>query len=210
MIRFGRPLLAGVTLFVSLSALIHGQDSSTARPGTPSTSGQNHFRPVGEIQNAAIPISPQRYPPARGTPLSAQIVPAAGLIFAGHVTSVWRASSPAGSTSAPTEITFQVDEGIRGTSTGQQLTIREWAGLWDRGERYRIGESVFLFLYPPSRLGLTSPVYGGSGRFAIDAQRRIVINAHALAIAADPAVGGTALVPYVDFERTVLRSVVEK
>src|ERR1700726_2731438 len=107
----GRRLLAAFTLFVSLPALIHGQDSSTARPGTPPTSGQNYFRPAEEIRNAAIPISPQRYPPARGTALSAQIVPVAGLIFSGHVTSVWRAPSPVGITSASTVVTFHVDQG---------------------------------------------------------------------------------------------------
>jgi hypothetical protein len=66
------------------------------------------------------------------------------------------------------QITFHVDEGLRGVKTGQSLTIREWDGLWHFGERYRPGERVFLFLYQPSRLGLTSTVGGTMGRFAID------------------------------------------
>jgi hypothetical protein len=135
----------------------------------------------------------------------------AGIIFSGHVVSVSRASSPLGITSASTLITFQIDQGIRGTSAGQVLTIREWAGLWDRGERYRVGENVFLFLYPASRLGLTSPVAGASGRFAVDGQGRILMNAqNAGAFAADPAIGGRTVVPYADFQRAVLRSAVAK
>jgi len=33
-----------------------------------------------------------------------------------------------------------------------------------------------LFLYPPSKLGLTSPVGGLSGRFNVDPGGRIIIN----------------------------------
>jgi hypothetical protein len=32
---------------------------------------------------------------------------------------------------------------------------------------------VLLFLYPPSKLGLTSPVGGTSGRLQIDRKRRV-------------------------------------
>ncbi|MGA8618051.1 MAG: hypothetical protein WB660_05965 [Candidatus Sulfotelmatobacter sp.] len=64
---------------------------------------------------------------------------------------------------------------MRGASIGEKLTIHEWAGLWTRGERYRVGERVLLFLYSPSRLGLTSPVAGAIGRFAIDSEGKIVL-----------------------------------
>lgn len=37
------------------------------------------------------------------------------------------------------------------------------------------GRKVLLFLYPPSKLGLTCPVGGASGRFAIDPGGRIII-----------------------------------
>jgi len=40
--------------------------------------------------------------------------------------------------------------------------------LWSFGLRYRRGERALLFLYPPSRLGLTSWVGGPLGRFAVD------------------------------------------
>ena len=56
------------------------------------------------------------------------------------------------------------------------MTIREWAGLWNTGERYETGERVLLFLYPKSKLGLTSPVGGKLGRYAVDAAGRVLID----------------------------------
>lgn len=58
---------------------------------------------------------------------------------------------------------------------GKTLTINEWAGLWQSGERYRVGEQVLLFLYPPSKLGLTSPVGGGMGRFSVNRGGELVL-----------------------------------
>jgi len=89
-----------------------------------------------------------------------------GYIFAGTVKSVERVA-PKGNGVATVQISFHVDEAMRGVRTGQTLAIREWAGLWETGERYRPGERVLLFLYPPSKLGLTSPVGGRMGRFRI-------------------------------------------
>jgi len=73
------------------------------------------------------------------------------------------------------QITFHVDKGYRGVRTGQIFAIHEWAGLWESGERYHAGEHVMLFLYPPSKLGLTSPV--PNGRFPVDSGGGIVIPA---------------------------------
>jgi hypothetical protein len=92
----------------------------------------------------------------------------AGYIFLGTVLSVERIepSSPTGVASM--RVSFHIDEGIRGVRTGEVLTVREWVGLWESGERYRRGEQVVLFLYPPSKLGLTSTVGGPAGRLAVD------------------------------------------
>src|SRR5579871_3317272 len=99
-------------------------------------------------------------------PNLAHLTRSSGMIFRGTVTSV---AKPETISDVPAvQITFRVEEGILGVRSGQSLTIREWAGLWDAGERYRAGERVMLFLYPPSRLGLTSPVGGPQGRFNID------------------------------------------
>jgi len=94
---------------------------------------------------------------------------------------------------------------MRGAAPGQSLTIHEWAGLWSSGERYRVGERVLLFLYSPGKLGLTSPVAGAMGRFAIDSRGRIVISAQHLA-ALGSVLGGKAVVPYGDFVEAVRRS----
>jgi hypothetical protein len=84
------------------------------------------------------------------------------------------------------------------------LTIHEWVGLWDRGEHYRVGERVFLFLYAPGRLGLSSPVAGIAGRFAMNERDEIVVDAlHAQIFAANPALGERAVVPYAEFTRMV-------
>jgi hypothetical protein len=122
------------------------------RPGTPGTNPPESPNP------------PHRHPLIRNS----------GYIFAGTVKSVERAT-PKGNGVATVVINFHVDQGIRGARTGQTLAIREWAGLWESGERYRPGERVLLFLYAPSKLGLTSPVAGPMGRFRIGSDGRIVV-----------------------------------
>jgi hypothetical protein len=147
-----------------------------------------------------------------------QIVRPAGIIFSGQVTSIRRADSFAeraeghavllsGESAAATLVTFKVEHGLRGATTGQSLTIHEWAGLWTARERYRVGERVLLFLYPPSKLGLTSPVSGLMGRFAIDPEGGIVMNEQNLSVvAADPVIGGKNRVPYADFFHAIRRA----
>ncbi|MGB7864563.1 MAG: hypothetical protein WCF74_14320 [Candidatus Sulfotelmatobacter sp.] len=140
-----------------------------------------------------------------------QVIRAAGIIFSGRVTFVGHADDRAASTSpqsaSSTAITFQVEHALRGTVDGQSLTIHEWSGLWTGRERYRIGERVFLFLYPPSKLGLTSSVAGAVGRFAIDPQGRIAMTSQNVsAVAADPVIGGRTVVSYTDFIQAVRRA----
>jgi hypothetical protein len=100
-----------------------------------------------------------------------------------------------------------VEHGIRGIAAGELLTIHEWAGLWTSGERYHVGESVLLFLYPPGKLGLTSPVAGAMGRFALDSQGRVLLTGlHSANLRADPIVGGKTVISYADFALAVRRS----
>jgi hypothetical protein len=131
--------------------------------------------PVIAEQPARVQI-PGPIPP--GPPLSRHPPPvtqSSGYIFAGTVKSIARAA-PKKNSIATVEINFHVDQGMRGVRTGQTLTIREWAGLWQSGERYRPGERVLLFLYPPSKLGLTSPVQGAMGRFRIGPDGQLVLD----------------------------------
>jgi len=95
-----------------------------------------------------------------------------GMIFSGVVLQVQRSGTGAGTT----QITFRVETALRGVRRGQVLTISEWDGLWNMGERYVKGERVLLFLYPKSKLGLTSPVGGKTGRYKVDASGRVLIS----------------------------------
>ncbi len=63
-----------------------------------------------------------------------------------------------------TQLSFYVDEAIAGVKQGQLLTIHEWSGALSGQRPMRQGEHFLLFLYPPSRLGLTSPVGGSLGQ----------------------------------------------
>jgi hypothetical protein len=94
-----------------------------------------------------------------------------GMVFSGVVTQVQRSNCATGTN----QITFRVENAIRGVRRGQTVTIKEWSGLWNNGERYVTGERVLLFLYPKSKLGLTSPVGGRLGRYAVDPAGRVLI-----------------------------------
>ena len=108
-------------------------------------------------------------------PVLRHIIRDSGKIFAGTVIKVERVDPTPASAIATTQITFRVEEPIRGVRQGQVVQVQEWSGLWQTGERYRVGERVLLFLYPPSKLGLTSPVGGTVGRLQIDRNRRVAL-----------------------------------
>ncbi|MBV9573687.1 MAG: hypothetical protein JOY93_06500 [Acidobacteriales bacterium] len=105
-----------------------------------------------------------------------QLTLKSGYIFSGSVTAVQRVA-PLAQNDLPTmQVTFRVEEAFAGVRHGQPLIIREWAGLWGQGERYRVGEHLVLFLYRPSKLGLTSPVGGELGRFRIDPEGFVALH----------------------------------
>jgi len=102
----------------------------------------------------------------------------AGMIFAGTVLT---AAAPIAAddrtvpgATAAVQLRFRVDEAIAGVERGQVVTIHEWAGAWSRHRPMRSGEHILIFLYPPSRLGLTSPVGGALGQVALDASGKNV------------------------------------
>ena len=109
--------------------------------------------------------------------VSRQILVASERIFSGTVIRVEHRNSDPSNALATTRIVFHVDEAVRNVRRGQNIEINEWAGLWESGERYRPGERVLLFLYPPSRLGLTSPVAARAGRFEVDRAGRVLLKA---------------------------------
>jgi len=152
-----------------------------------------------------MPTLPPGSPPVTiGFPV---IVRAAGTIFSGTVRAIARRPATHGQEVETVAMTFHVENAIRGAVPGEDLTISEWIGLWSGGQRYRVGEHVLLFLYPPSKLGLTSCVAGGMGRFNVDPWGRILLSAHHLsAFRADPVLGGKSRVRFSDFALAVRRA----
>jgi hypothetical protein len=134
----------------------------------------------------------------------------AGMIFAGTVLTPATAIAPTQTATTlravpgPTpavEVTFRVDEAIAGVERGQILTIHEWTGAWSMHRPMRQGQHILLFLYPPSRLGLTSPVGGSLGQVDLDSSGRNVSEAtHA------PSQIDAATVSVVQLERAIRRA----
>ena len=139
-------------------------------------------------------------------PTMKQLIQQSGLIFEGTVAAVEHVRAKPGQVAAQ-RITFRVEQAILGVRKGQLLEVREWAGLWNFGEHYRMGERVLLFLYPRSRLGLTSPVGGPPGRFDITSDNQVLLqNTRAQEMSAfrsgDPT-RGTTRVPANAFIRAI-------
>lgn len=152
------------------------------------------FRPLPPI----TPWGPIGFP---------RIAQAAGIIFSGTVTSVTRRPATRAQPIETVAITFHVEQAIRGAAPGEELSISQWMGLWSSGQRYRVGERVLLFLYPPSKLGLTSCVAAPMGRFAVDPWGRVLLTTqHLSAFRADPALGGKSRARFSDFALAVRRA----
>ena len=103
-----------------------------------------------------------------------QLARRAGMIFSGTVLST---TAPEGRTDRgvpAVELSFRVESAIAGVKPGQILTIHEWAGALSELRPLHRGERILLFLYPPSRLGLTSPVGGAQGQIRLDATGQFV------------------------------------
>lgn len=107
----------------------------------------------------------------------------AGMIFAGTVLAntaqIPTAQIPAADRAVPgsapaVELRFRVDQAIAGVERGQVLTIHEWAGASSMHRPMSPGQHILIFLYPPSRLGLTSPVGGSLGQIFLDASGKNV------------------------------------
>jgi hypothetical protein len=92
----------------------------------------------------------------------------AGIIFSGTVQKIEPVAPAAPGDIGVVRITFLVEDALRGATAGELLTVSEWDRLWTSGDRYRVGEELLLFLYPPSEsLGLTSTVAGTRGRISL-------------------------------------------
>ena len=92
--------------------------------------------------------APKSAPPQLFSPKQ---VHSSGMIFSGTVLGVTHISAL--SSAGITQITFKVESAMRGTRRGQILQVREWEALWNSGERYNIGQRVFLFFICQQQVG---------------------------------------------------------
>lgn len=160
--------------------------------------------PIRPLPGPVVPRLPVAVPTIPGAFGFPQLARAAGIIFSGAVTSIARHRARPGETVETVAITFHVENAVRGATPGDTLTISEWIGLWSGGQRYRVGERVMLFLYSPSKVGLTSCAGGSLGRFDVDDAGRVLLSAQQLsAFRKDPAIGGKSRVPLSDFASAV-------
>ena len=194
-----------IFVLASVPALLNGQ--TEAKPGQEFNPDFVLRRPVPVPPGTGIHPPrrfPVRPPSVFGLP---QFVRAAGMIFSGTVTHIERRPANLGQAVETVAITFHVESGMRGATAGEDLTITQWVGLWSAGQRYRIGERVMLFLYPNSKLGLTSCVGGQVGRFAVDPAGHVLLTAqHLAAFRKDPVLGGKSRPLLSDFALAVRRA----
>jgi hypothetical protein len=217
------PRLLAILLVISLAVIalpppvVSQSDRVNRTPDTPSSDRPTAnlaapaSLPVARPPSLPPPVSPPILPPVGPTPIGFRLlVHAAGAIFSGTVTAV--AHKPATHSEAieTVAITFHVEQAIRGSTPGENLTIRQWMGVWSGGQRYRVGERVLLFLYLPSKLGLTSSVAGALGRFTVDPVGRVLLSAqHLSAFQKDAVLGGKPRLRVSDFAAAV-RKVTEE
>ncbi len=197
--------LLALSLLVLSPVFLCGQ----ATPNYQSTTDREFSQFTRPSRVAFPPVEPTGAPLRShggriGTFGFAQLTRAAGTIFAGTVTAVARRPASQSQSIETVSITFHVEGAIRGAVPGEDLTISQWIGIWASGQRYRVGERVLLFLYPPSKLGLTSCVGSALGRFSFDPRGRVRLTAqHLSAFRTDPVLGGKASATFSDFARAV-------
>jgi hypothetical protein len=122
-----------------------------------------------------------------GAPTLQHLAERSGLIFAGSVLAVTYSNGIPPYGIATQEITMRVSSAFRGVQTGQTVQFRELLGANGLRQRYRVGERLLLFLYPRSKLGLTTPVEGAFGRFEIDGDGKVLLEqARVNTLSADP------------------------
>jgi hypothetical protein len=233
----GRNLIRLLAGLFFLTALLMGQSersetsspSQVDRSASATKSAAVNGAAVNDRDASAAVVPVRSFPIASGSPLPSVPIPqplprqppgfpvppgvmhltrAAGMIFSGTVTKVERISNNTpGEAVGTVSITFHVEEAMRGVRAGEFVTISQWIGLWWNGQRYRIGERVLLFLYPRSRIGLTSCVGASTGRFAVDSAGVVWFSGQQMAaFRTDPVLGGRSRVRLSDFAWAVRRA----
>lgn len=101
-----------------------------------------------------------------------QIISSAGFIFSGKITNVW-SERDAATGFIVTYSTVAVDENVRGANTNR-FTFKQYGGTYQGlnvfaadMSYFTVGEEVVAFLYPLSKLGLTSPIGVAEGKWMV-------------------------------------------
>lgn len=179
-------LLAVFLLTFCAGSLLWGQVS-----GSPLQPVRRHFPGLGSTPGGS---------PPSGTFGFGQMARTAGTIFAGTVRRIEPGPATGGTAVATVAITFRVEHSLRGAIPPGSLTVLEWLGLCSSGQRYKVGDHLLLFLYPPSKLGLTSSVGGAMGQFRLDPTGRILLSDAQLSVfQSDPLLGGRSRIAFKDF-----------
>lgn len=198
--RVCRALLA-ISPLICGAPLLTAQDRAIVSVESSGNSARSYRMPP-------VPLPPPHVvSPTRERMNFSDVARQAATIFSGTVSAIRLQPASRHDTVQTVAITFHVEQAIRGVSPGQDLTISQWIGLWSGGQRYRVGERVLLFLYPRSKLGLTSAVSGPMGRFTISSGGSIRLSAeHLSAFRRDPVLGGKSRATLSDFALAVRRA----
>lgn len=205
---FGRSKLCllAISIFLFAPIFLIGQTEHSPSGGRVGTDFEPRLPEAVESDWAPVRLPPRVpvAPPGFGFPQFSRV---AGVIFSGTVAKIEPRRATRGQPLETVAVTFHVESSIRGATPGKDIVIAEWIGLWLGGQQYRIGERVLLFLYPPSKLGLTSSIGGPMGRFAVDPYGRVLLTAQQLAaFQKDPVLGGKSRVRMSDFALAVRRA----
>jgi len=206
----GSLCLLAISVLILAPVMLNGQSDrrTLSHDFAPPVSSRVTQPLVGETppidRFPAPPRAPVTTPGTVDFPLLAR---AAGMIFSGRVIAVARRAAIGGQSVETVAITFHIENAIRGATPGEDLTISQWIGLWSGGQRYRIGDRVLLFLYPRSKLGLTSSVGGAMGRFSVDPLGRVLLSAqHVSSFQANPILARKSRATLRDFAQAVRRA----
>ncbi len=92
----------------------------------------------------------------------------AGVIFVGTVLRVTHKGGGDGASAGVVEVDFEVNQAVRGCTSGSVYTLREWGGLWAPNQfRYQVGETKLMLLHAPGASGMSSPVSGMDGAIPV-------------------------------------------
>lgn len=115
----------------------------------------------------------------------AEMTSHAGRVVHGRVVEVREGVHPQHQHLAVTWVKVQVVEMLKG-GAAREVTFMQYGNSTNHYvahlPKYSVGEEVVLFLYPESKLGLTSPVGQGQGKFAVQTDtrsgQRVLLNEH--------------------------------